>query len=59
MAANVQRTPPYADVPKVVCALRLIGSPRGFDIDATGTRILAQAPVENPNLITVLTNWRR
>jgi hypothetical protein len=32
---------------------------RFFDVDPTGQRVLLPAPAENPNAITVVTNWRK
>ena len=59
MSAAVQETPLHASAPVLLSQLPQLMHARFFDVDPTGQRVLLPAPAENPNTITVVTNWRK
>jgi serine/threonine-protein kinase len=59
MSAAVQEAPLHASAPVLLFQLPSLAHPRVFDVDPTGQRVLVPAPTENPNAITIVTNWRR
>ena len=59
MSAKVQETPIHASAPALLSQLPQLTHVRFFDVDPAGQRVLLPAPAENPNAITVVTNWRK
>ena len=59
MSAEVQETPLHTSAPVLLSQLPTLTNFRLFDVDPSGQRVLLPAPAENPNAITVVTNWRK